>query len=52
MNCDYTVTTNLKSTYLNPLHHYKTKHIKVDKHFFKEKLGSVLICTHSRPACR
>lgn len=29
----------------NPIHHDRTKHIKIDRHFIRKKLKSDLICT-------
>ena len=29
----------------NPMQHDRTKHIKVNRHFIKEKIDSALICT-------
>ena len=40
--CDKKSTINIAH---NPVQHDRTKHIKVDRHFIKEKLDSGLICT-------
>lgn len=40
--CDNKSTINITH---NPVQHDHTKHVKVDRHFIKEKLKSDLICT-------
>lgn len=39
------MTINWLSIVHNPVQHDKTKYIKIDKHFIKEKLDNGLICT-------
>ena len=41
MSCDNKVTINISH---NPIHHDWTKHVKVDKHFIKEKVEDSTIC--------
>ena len=33
------------STAHNPVQHDRTKHVKINRHFIKEKLGANIICT-------
>lgn len=39
--CDNKLAIN---TTLNPVQHHKTKYIKIDKYFIKEKFKSKLLC--------
>ena len=40
--CDNKLAINIAH---NPVQHDRTKHIKIDKHFIKEKMDNGLICT-------
>ena len=39
--CENKATSNIA---YNPVQHYRTKHIEIDRHFIKEKLCAGLIC--------
>ena len=39
--CDNKAAINIDH---NPIHHDKTKHVEVDRHFIKEKLETGVIC--------
>ncbi|GMP25968.1 hypothetical protein CsSME_00002601 [Camellia sinensis var. sinensis] len=40
--CDHKVAINIAH---NPVQHYRTNHVEIDRHFIKEKLTSGIICT-------
>ena len=40
--CDNKVVINIPH---NPIHHYWTKHVEIDKHFIKGKIKDGVICT-------
>ena len=45
----YDDNTHVISIFYNPVQHDRTKHIKVDKHFKKEKFDMGVICTPYLP---
>lgn len=40
--CDNKATMSIAH---NPMHHERTKHVKIDRHFIKEKIDNGSICT-------
>ena len=36
----------------NPVQHYKTKQVKIDKHFIKEKLEASVVCMSFVPTTK
>jgi hypothetical protein len=40
--CDNKATINIAR---NPIQHYRTKHVEIDRNFIKEKLDDGVICT-------
>ena len=47
--CDNQAAINIAH---NPNHHDQTKHVEIDRHFIKEKLGIRLICTPYVPSSK
>ena len=44
--CDNIVVINISH---NPIHHNRTKHVEVDRHFIKEKIDKGIICVSYFP---
>lgn len=43
MNLNCSNKTTISIVY-NPIHHYRTKHVEIDRHFIKEEIEEELIC--------